>query len=121
MKGGIIVAAIMFAFGLAIVVGNRLSNDAMAVVVGTVCGISASIPVSIGLVIASSSNWGKSERARDVGDPYGMYRYAERMPPVVIMSPQMPYGYAPNPYALPAPMPNPTIESREFKIIGGED
>lgn len=122
MKGGIIIAAIAFAIGLAIVVGNRLSNDAMAVVVGTVCGISASIPVSIGLVIASSSNWGKSERARDVGDAYGMYRYAERMqPPVVIMSPQMPYGYSPNPYTLPAPMSSPTIESREFKIIGGEE
>lgn len=122
MKGGIIIAAITFALGLAIVVGNRLSNDAMAVVVGTVCGISASIPVSIGLVIAASSNWGKSERARDGGDAYGMYRYAERLqPPVVIMGPQMPYSYAPNPYALPAPPSNPTIESREFKIIGGED
>lgn len=56
---GIVIAAIGFAGILTVLIGNRLSNEAMAVVVGAVCGISASIPVSIALVIAASRNWGR--------------------------------------------------------------
>jgi len=122
VRNGIILAGIAFAIALAVIVGNRLSNEAMAVVVGTVCGISASIPVSIGLVIASSHNWGRRETPREIGYDYGAHQYAPQ-PPVVIVSPpqpQMPYGYPAQPYALPAPMNTNTIESRDFKIVGGE-
>lgn len=111
MRNILILSAIAFAVALAIIVGNKLSNEAMAVVVGTVCGIGASIPVSIGLVIASSHNWGKPD-SRDQGMP-------GYQPPIVIVNPQAPMAYGPSPYYLPSPTNSP-IESREFKIIGGE-
>ena len=80
MRNGIILIGIAFAVALAAVVGNRLSNDALAVVVGAVCGISASIPVTIGLVIAASRNWGREEGVREIGYDYGSNRYAAAAP-----------------------------------------
>jgi hypothetical protein len=123
MRNGIILAGIAFAVALAVIVGNRLSNEAMAVVVGAVCGISASIPVSIGLVIASSHNWGRSEGPREIGYDYGAHRYTPQ-PPVVIVSPpqtQAPYGlpYPQGQYVAPAIAPM-LGAPREFKIIGEE-
>ena len=134
MRNGIILAAIAFAVALAVIVGNRLSNEAMAVVVGAVCGISASIPVSIGLVIAASHNWGRSEGPREIGydqgrlGDYESHRYAPQPPVVIITPPQppAPYGFAPNhrgdlgQYYLP---PNVPLQEppREFKIVGGEE
>ena len=141
MRNGVILAGIAFAVALAVIVGNRLSNEAMAVVVGVVCGISASIPVSIGLVIAASHNWGRSESPREIGydqgrlGDYESHRYAPQPPVVVITPPQQPslYGFAPNhqgpvlslpkddlgQYYLP---PNVPMQGtpREFKIVGEE-
>lgn len=121
MRNGLILAAIAFAVALAVIVGNRLSNDALAVVVGTVCGISASIPVSIALIIAASRNWGRADAEREDASP----RYAAPPPVVVIAPPQqnpVAYPYANAPLYLP-----PTLDAvpapgspREFKIVGEE-
>jgi hypothetical protein len=124
MRNGLILTGIAFAVALAYFVGNRLSDQALAVVVGAVCGIGASIPVSIGLVIASGNNWGRRDEPRQVGYDYGTHRYAAQ-PPVIIMSPPQspmpytPYGIPQSQYMLP---PNaPTIGApREFKIIGDD-
>jgi hypothetical protein len=122
MKNGIILIGIAFAVALAAVVGNRLSNDALAVVVGAVCGISASIPVTIGLVIAASRNWGREENVREIGYDYGSNRYVPQPPMVIFAPPQQPpfpYGLPPSQYV--APMNAPALGApREFKIIGGE-
>jgi len=128
MKNGIIIIGITFAIALAYVVGSRLSSDALAVVVGTVCGISASIPVSIGLVIASSQNWGKREAPNEIGYDYGAHRFAPQQPMIIFAPPQnglgqygapMPYGYLPHQYV--APINAPTLGApRDFKIIGDE-
>lgn len=132
MRNGIIVTAIAFAVALAYVVGSRLSGEAMAVVVGVVCGISASIPVCLALVIATSNHWGRREES-SAPDParagYDLRRYAQ--PPVVFLAPpqtQLPYPYPQNPYlgganyaaVIPAPIGDPYRAPREFKIIGGE-
>ena len=122
MKNGVIVVGATFAVALAYIVGSRLSNEAVAVVVGAVCGISASIPVSIALVIASSNNWGRREEPSQPSNGYEPRRYAPQ-PPVFIVSPpqaQMPYGYPQNPYYFPTPTSQAAFEPREFKIIGGE-
>ena len=121
MRNGIILAGIAFAVTMAYIIGTRLSNEAMAVVIGAVCGISASIPVSIALVIATSNNWGRSPKEPDgySGDPR---RYAPPQPMVIQAPPQMamPYGAQQNPYYFSAPLPSNTIDSRDFKIVGGE-
>jgi len=124
MKNGVIVIGAAFAVALAYFMGSRLSAEALAVVVGSVCGVSASIPVSIALVIAAGNNWGRREEPREQNYPYDPRRYAPPMPYMIVSPPQAqtPYGYPPNPYYLPMQMQSPgaTIEPREFKIIGGE-
>jgi hypothetical protein len=134
MKNGFILIGIIFAVALAIVVGSRLSNEAMAVAVGAVCGISACIPMSLGLAIAASRNWGRNDAPREIeydrghlGD-YSSRRYASPQPPVVVISPPQhaegagmyPYANAPR-YAYFPPMSNEAgIRPREFKIVGEE-
>lgn len=51
-------ALVAGAVAMAVVIGNRMSTDAMAVVIGVVFGVAASIPTSL-LVIAASR---RSER-----------------------------------------------------------
>jgi hypothetical protein len=117
MKNGLILAGIALAIGLAYLVGSRLTNEALAVVVGAICGIGASIPVSIGLVIASGNNWGRREEP-----PSARYGYSSTYPPPTLVispptaapTPGYPKHYLLVDPARPAPAP------REFKIIGGE-
>ena len=124
MRNGLILAGIAFAVALAVIVGNRLSNEAMAVVVGAVCGISASIPVSIALVIAASKNWGREEAPREIGYDYGAHRYAPQPPQILVVSPPQvnPSAYPTNsaPYYLPPQIDDPMLTSRQFKIVGDE-
>jgi hypothetical protein len=125
MRNGIILAGIAFAVALAVIVGNRLSNEAMAVVVGAVCGISASIPVSVALVIAASKNWGREEAPREIGYDYGAHRYAPQPPQILVVSPPpaQPPSYQPysgTPYFPPPQIDQPPYTLREFKIIGDE-
>jgi hypothetical protein len=123
MRNGLIIAGAAFAVALAYLVGSRLSNEAIAVVVGAMCGISASIPVSIALVIASGNNWGRREEPpSEPNYGYDPRRYMPQ-PPVIFVSPpqpQMPYGYSQNPYYFPAQAPQASGAPREFKIIGEE-
>ena len=122
MRNGMILAGIAFAVALAVIVGNRLSDEAMAVVVGAVCGISASVPVSVALVIAASRNWGREAGPREVEYDYGAHRYAPQQPQILVVSPppQQPYAYPPNQY-FPTPLnEDAAISPRQFKIIGDE-
>jgi hypothetical protein len=123
MRNGIILVGIAFAVALAVIVGNRLSNEAMAVVVGAVCGISASIPVSLALVIAASRNWGREQGPREVEYDYGSHRYAPQPPQILVVSPPpqppSPYGFPQNQYFLPPGAPD-IGAPRDFKIIGDE-
>ena len=130
MRNGLILAGIAFAVALAVIVGNRLSNEAMAVVVGVVCGISASIPVSIALVIAASKNWGRDDTPREIEYDYGARRdcaalrhsHAPQPPQILVVSPpqaQAPFGFPQNQYYLPPGAPD-VGAPREFKIVGDE-
>jgi hypothetical protein len=123
MRNGLILAGLAFAVALAIIIGNRLSDEAIAVVVGAICGISASIPVSLALVIAASKNWGRDEGPREIGYDYGAHRYTPQPPQILVVSPPppapSPYGFAPSPYYLPPGAPD-IGAPREFKIIGDE-
>ena len=125
MKNGLILIGIVFAVALAVVVGNRLSDEAMAVVVGAVCGISASIPMSLGLAVAASRNWGQSTTSapREIEYDYSSQRFTPQPPVYIVAPPQqhpMPYGYAPNQQFITPPNVPALGTPREFKIIGGE-
>ncbi len=118
-RGATLVAAV-FSIALAVVVGNRLSNDALTVIVGVLCGLMASVPFSLALVVALKQNWGQPVMSREEFQP----RLYGAQPPVILVSPPptavpQPYGIAPNQLYLP---PNAPVQGapREFKIIGEE-
>jgi hypothetical protein len=51
----IVVGAVLaFAVALAAIIGTRMSVESMAVVVGVMCGVAASIPVSLLILLVSS-------------------------------------------------------------------
>jgi hypothetical protein len=67
------------AVGLGVMVGNRLTSDAIAVVVGVVCGVLASIPTSLFILILTRRT---SETDRPPGHGMG---YGLPYPPVVVI------------------------------------
>jgi len=113
MKNLLILAIAAFAITLAIIVGNRMSAEAMAVVVGIVCGVAASIPMSV-LILILTHRLGRREETRRLD-----------YPPVVVVNPgTQPFGVTPqgNPQAdRYLPYLPPSVEQpapREFKVIG---
>jgi hypothetical protein len=106
MKKVAIVAVIAFAMTLAVIIGKRMSTDAMAVVIGVACGVLASIPTSL-LILAVSNRQGKRE-ARPQRRDY---------PPVVVVNPG---GNQPR-YLPSFPIPPMQAQERQFNVIGDED
>jgi hypothetical protein len=101
---GVVVLA--FAVTLAVIIGNRLSDEALAVLAGAVCGVGAAIPTSLLIVFVSRRR--EEPRAQPYA-PQGVY------PPVVVVTP--PGGRQANdwnayPPSLAAPM------QRHFTVVG---
>jgi hypothetical protein len=106
MKKVVAIALIAFAVTLAVIIGKRMSTDAMAVVIGVGCGVLASIPTSL-LILAVSGK--REERPAQKRMDY---------PPVVVVNPP-----ANQPRYLQPPFPAPMIQpqERQFRVIGEED
>lgn len=98
------IAVIAGAVVLAMIVGQRMSTDAMAVVVGVVFGVAASIPTSLLVVAATRSR-------RDEG--YRAPRDELRPPPqiVVVQPQQLP----------PAPQIMAPLQMRRWGELGAGD
>ncbi len=103
---GLVVVA--FAVTLAMVVGSRLSDEALAVLAGAVCGVGAAIPTSL-LIVAVSRR--RDEPRVQSSMPQGAY------PPVVVVTPpggqQRPNNWNYLPPSLTAPV------QRHFTVVGG--
>ncbi len=110
MKKVATVAFIAFAVTLAVIIGQRMSTDAMAVVIGVACGVLASIPTSLLILAVSGRQGGRGEQ--EVQQRRGDY------PPVVIVNP----GNN-QPRYLQPPFQAPPIQGqeRQFRVIGDED
>lgn len=109
LKKVVALSVVAFSVALAVVVGNRMSAEAMAVVVGVVCGVVASIPMSA-LMLAM---------ARRSRPAYEESRAAEQRPPVVVVAPgSMPAS--PAQAAWPTYAPPAVRPPREFHIVGDE-
>lgn len=114
-KLGVLVA-LVFAITLAVVVGKRMSAEAVAVVVGVVCGVAASVPASVLLLVAMAGREHRPET--DLGHGSRGKQY----PPVVViqggsqqaLSAGSQLGYWPSTQATPS-------ARREFHVVGGED
>ncbi len=115
MKKVAIIALITFAITLAVIIGQRMSTDAMAVVVGVACGVLASIPTSL-LILAVSNRRGEREVRQQRRD----------YPPVVIVNPgsnQPRYLQRFDGLTTRPPFPTPPMQAqeRQFRVIGDED
>jgi hypothetical protein len=103
--GGLVMTA--FAVTLAVVVGNRLSDESLAVLAGAVCGVGAAIPTSL-LIVAVARR--RDEPRVQPPMPQGAY------PPVVVVTPpggqQRPNTWDAFPPSLSAPM------QRHFTVVG---
>ena len=114
MKRFMFVAGVAFAIALAIVVGFRISPDAMAVIIGIICGVLASIPTTAILL------WVLRQRDRQIEAQFGPMRTGH-YPPVVVVNGQGTNGngYMSAPPALTAKTTAPG--ARDFKVIGQEN
>lgn len=103
---------IAFAVSLAVVVGQRLTDQAISVLAGAVCGVGASIPTSL-LVLWAVRRKDQEEKRPSRQASSGTY------PPVVVVQspPQMGRGRSHQQAYLP---PQVQPMSREFTVVGGE-
>jgi len=62
LKVSVGLMALAFAVTSAVVIGNRLSDEALAVLAGAVCGVGAAIPTS--LLVVAVSRWRDEPRER---------------------------------------------------------
>jgi len=107
------IVGVTFVVTLAIVIGWRMSPDAMAVVVGIVCGVLASIPTSTLLV------WVMRQRDKQM-EAHLQTRSYGNFPPVVVVNGQGTNGYGNGTMA--SPLPAGTLSgARNFKVIGQEN
>jgi hypothetical protein len=118
MKRGVIIVGAVFAVALAVVIGERMSADAMGVVVGVVCGVLASVPSSLVLIwaLVRRTQGREAEAAARLGQGSSPY------PPVVVVNPGP--GYGMSGYGLP-PMGSHSLAApggpRSFKVVGDEE
>ncbi len=108
--GGVVVLA--FAVTLALVIGNRLSDEALAVLAGAVCGVGAALPTSL-LIVAVTRRRDEQEQAAHMQPTLTQAAY----PPVVVVAPpgaqQQANGWNSLPSSLNRPLP------RQFTVVGG--
>ena len=105
-------AAVAFAVTLAMVVGNRLSNEAVSVLAGAACGVGAAIPTSLVLLAISR------RRSDDSGQPakHAAPR-VEQLSPLLVVSPPAPQHVA---RAWGAPLAQAVGPAkRRFTVVGG--
>jgi hypothetical protein len=112
----VVVVGLVFVITLAAVVGSRMSAEAMAVVVGVVCGVAAGIPTSVLLLLAMS------RRDRQRYDPQQRAAQHGGSPPVVVIQGGAPQALPPGQYAgyWPAVTPGMAAE-RQFQVVGDEE
>jgi hypothetical protein len=106
----LVVALFAVAFGvtLAYIIGDRLSQEALAVLAGAACGVGAAIPTSL-LIVAATKRHQATQPPSGQQPPY---------PPVVVVTP-------PGQTAYPPPPGGTTLTQlpigRTFEIVGDED
>ncbi|MEE8391849.1 MAG: hypothetical protein V3S14_13780 [Anaerolineae bacterium] len=104
--------AVTFAVTLALVVGNRLSDEAIAVLTGAVCGVGAAIPTSLLVVVVSRRR--DEERVQLPAQPatqHGVY------PPVVVVAPPGGQQWSGDWSTISPPLTAPM--QRQFTVVGG--
>ncbi len=114
MKKFMFVSGVAFVIALAVVTGLRISPDAIAIIIGIVCGVLASIPTTAVLLLVLR------QRDRQLEAQFGPARAGQYHPPVVVVNGQGTNGYGAM-QAPPALAARTTPGTRDFKVIGQEN
>lgn len=111
MKKVVIALIGVFILALCITVAKRMSSDAMAVVVGMVCGVAASIPTSLLMLLLA-----RRDDAENAPASAGM----PQVPNIMIVNPPMPNPglYYPNASGMAYLPPAASGSARQFEILG---
>jgi hypothetical protein len=113
MKRAILIMGLTFMVTLAIIFGLRVSADALAVVIGVILGIVASVPTTalvVYMLMRPRANYQQQVPPQ-----------AFQQPPVVVINasdPNRQLGAAPPPSW---PSPGPTVQARKWTVIGDTD
>ncbi len=144
LRTGTVLVLTAFAVTLAYYIGTRMSTEALSVAVGVVFGMIASVPVSLGLLIALTRQRERTydDEPRQDLHPTPQYQYGAPRPPqpqapqIIVVAPpngqnaqynpgQPIYGY-PYPGATsyasyPPSQHEEVIEGRDWRIIGDDE
>lgn len=116
MRGFIALCILAFCVGLGLVVGNRMNSEALAVVVGVVCGVLAGIPTAVLLLILLRAQQRSAANGRSVQQPASY-------PPIIVVGGTQPQPSLPthqDPSAVDGPGWALEPPRREFYVIGEE-
>ncbi len=120
MKRWIVPLMLGFGITMAVLIGERMSTDAMAVVVGVAVGVAASVPTSLLLVALlrrERQGWHREEPAPPP------YPALQQQPPVIILNPGDLARYSgQNPY-MPLPPPQLVDDGglRRLRVVGDDE
>jgi hypothetical protein len=107
--------AVTFTVVLAVIIGKKMSTEAMAVVIGIVCGVVASIPTTALLTLVLTRRDRQKEDDRQGTRPASY-------PPVVVIQGGAPQSLPAGSQAgyWPALSQGPSVQ-RQFHVVGSED
>jgi hypothetical protein len=108
-----------FGVALAVIIGQRMSTDAMAVVIGVAVGVAASVPTSLLLVALL-----RRERRSYRDEPPAAPAYpACQQPNFIVLDPAqlMAQRNLQQPQIPPPPILNQDAGMRRLRVVGAED
>jgi hypothetical protein len=116
IKQGLVWSVVAFSVALAVVIGIRLEQAALAVVVGVACGVGASVPAGVLVVLLLR----RKDQNSDQRGARAYSRGVQGTPPVVVVAPPA-AQQLPAPAGWQAAFGAPVSNQREFAVIGEED
>lgn len=131
MKPILAMIAVAFAVTLAVIIGQRMSTDAMAVVIGVAVGVASAIPTTLLIVALIRREQARSEQ------PRSEHIYPQSLPPassawnspslggsspnIIVIDPAQ-YAAQRNANGYPLPPPENSIDGglRRLRVVGSE-
>jgi hypothetical protein len=124
----VILLAVAFVVALGVMVGTRLSSDAIAVLVGVIAGVAASIPCALLLMAVTRRREDTWEAEPDEPGWGREYEPRHAAPPVIVVTPgnaapqQLPAWASGQANWLPlAGYGAPTHSQRQFRVMGYDE
>lgn len=121
-----LIPLILLGFGvaLAIVIGQRMSTDAMAVVIGVAVGVAASVPTSLLLIALLRKERQSFRQDMPHEMPYNPYPTGlPQQPNVIVLDPSQLAGMRNAQLQTPLPPPEFTPDGgmRRLRVVGSDD